>query len=131
MRITADTNVLVRAAVADEPRQAAIAARALSAAEIVAITLPTLCEFAWVLARGYRRPETEIAEAIRRLINSATVQADRPAVEAGLVALEAGGDFADAVIAFEGRRLGGAVFTSFDKRAVDLIKAAGGETQLL
>jgi hypothetical protein len=56
---------------------------------------------------------------------------DRPAVDAGLALLEAGGDFADGVIAFEGRRLGGLVFTSFDAEAVRLIEANGGETRLL
>jgi hypothetical protein len=56
---------------------------------------------------------------------------DRPAVEAGLAVLAAGGDFADGVIAFDGRRLGGSVFTSFDRRAVELIAATGAETHLL
>ena len=45
--------------------------------------------------------------------------------------LEAGGDFADGVIAFDGRRLGGSVFTSFDRQAVELLAAMGAEAQLL
>ncbi len=45
--------------------------------------------------------------------------------------LDAGGDFADGVIAFAGRQMGGAVFASFDRKAVALVAAAGGETQLL
>jgi hypothetical protein len=49
------------------------------------------------------------------------------ACDAGLAILEAGGDFADGVIAFDGRRLGGAVFVSFDRRAVALIERSGGE----
>ena len=44
---------------------------------------------------------------------------------------EADGDVADGVIAFEGRRLGGSIFTSFDRRAVELIAATGAETRLL
>ena len=44
---------------------------------------------------------------------------------------EAGGDFADGVIAFEGRRLGGSIFTSFDRRAIELVAGSGGETRLL
>ncbi len=131
MKITADTNVLVRAAVADDPDQANLAAEMLRSAEIVAVTLPTLCEFVWVLARGYRLPAEEIIEAIRRLADSTTVRVDQPAVAAGLAVLEAGGDFADGVIAFEGRRLGGVVFTSFDRTAVELIAATGGATHLL
>jgi len=131
LRIIADTNVLVRAAVADDPQQGELAADVLRDAELVAVTFPTLCEFVWVLARGYNREAREIIEAIRRLVESATVRADRPAVDAGLAVLEAGGDFADGVIAFEGRRLGGMVFTSFDRAATELIAATGGETKLL
>jgi len=39
---------------------------------------------------------------------------NRPAAEAGLALLEAGGDFADGVIAHEGRWLGAEAFVSFD-----------------
>jgi predicted nucleic-acid-binding protein len=131
LRITADTNILVRAAVADDPDQARLAMDLLRDAEIVVLTLPALCEFAWVLGRGYRRPAADIAEALRRLAAAATVQVDRPAVEAGLAVLEAGGDFADGIVAFEGHRLGGAVFASFDRRAVELVAATGGGTHLL
>jgi len=131
LRITADANVLVRAAVADDADQSSLAAAVLRDAELVAVTLPVLCEFVWVLSRGYRRPVIEIAAAIRRLVDSATVEVDRPAVDAGLAVFDAGGDFADGVIAFEGRRLGGLVFTSFDRGAVELIKATGAEARLL
>ena len=131
MKITADTNMLVRVAVADDPGQSALAIATMREADLIAITLPSLCEFVWVLARLYKRETADIATAIRRLITSATVVADRPAVDAGLAVLEAGGDFADGVIAFEGRRLGGAVFTSFDVAAVKLILADGGEARLL
>jgi len=48
---------------------------------------------------------------------------NRPAAEAGLSLLEAGGDFADGVIAYEGRWLGADTFVSFDKKAVKLTEA--------
>ena len=131
LRITADTNVLVRAAVGDDPDQSRLAAEVLREAEIIAVTLPTLCEFVWVLARGYSVEAETIATAVRRLVDSASVQVDRPAVDAGLAVFEAGGDFADGVIAFEGRRLGGQVFASFDPRAIEPIAATGAETRLL
>jgi predicted nucleic-acid-binding protein len=131
MKITADTNVLVRAAVMDDARQGRLAANALLEAEAVALTLPALCEFVWVLTRGYRRSIVEVAAAVRRLIESGSVLVDRPAVEAGLAVFEKGGDFADGVIAFAGRRAGGDLFTSFDKEAVELIGATGGEARLL
>jgi predicted nucleic-acid-binding protein len=108
-----------------------LAAEVLREAEIVAVTPPTLCEFVWVLARGYGAGVGAIATAIRRLVDSASVRVDRPAVDAGLAVFEAGGDFADGVIAFEGSRLGGLIFTSFDRKAVELIAATGAETRLL
>jgi predicted nucleic-acid-binding protein len=52
-------------------------------------------------------------------------------VEAGLTILEAGGDFADGVIAHEGRFMGGETFVSFDKRAVSLISKQGQQATLL
>jgi len=131
VRITADTNVLVRAAVRDDPLQARVAADMLARAELIGVPLPVLCEFVWVLLRRYGRSAGDIAGSIRDLADSTNVRLDRPAVDAGLAILEAGGDFADGVIAFEGRRLGGPVFASFDGRAVELIAATGAETHLL
>ena len=131
MRITADTNVLVRAAVMDDPIQGEIAAEALLEAEAVAVTLPSLCESVWVLVRGYKRGASEVAAAVRALIESASVLVDRPAVRAELALLEKGGDFADGVIAFEGRRAGGPVFVSFDKEAVAQVEAAGFAAKVL
>ncbi len=131
MRITADTNVLLRAAVGDHPDQARRAAAALQGAEVIAVTIPAVCEFVWVLRRGYRFDTAAIIAALRKLLDAATVRADRPAIEAGIAALAAGGDFADGCIAYDGRRLGGLVFTSFDQQAVTLVKASGGEACLL
>ena len=52
-------------------------------------------------------------------------------MQAGLNMLDAGGDFADGVIAYQGRWLGAETFVSFDKQAVRLIKAGGAEARLL
>lgn len=131
MRITADTNVLVRAIVADEPKQARAAQSALKKADLIAITPTTLCEFVWVLTRGYNIPLEDAAAAIRGLIASANVEVNRPAVEAGLALLSEGGDFADGIIAFEGASLGAATFASFDKDAVRRLKKLGHDCLLL
>lgn len=131
MRVTADTNVLLRATIADDPDQARRAVELLGMAELIAMPLVALCEFVWVSRSAYRRPSREIADVIRTWLISPTVRLDRAAVEAGLAVLDAGGDFADGVIAFAGRQLGGAVFASFDRRAVELVAAAGGEARLL
>jgi predicted nucleic-acid-binding protein len=131
MKITADTNVLVRAAVQDEPQQARQAAKVLQAAELVAVPIPVFCEFVWVLRRGYKKPVSDVSDAIRRLMKSAQVVMNRPAVEAGLSALDAGGDFADGVIAYEGNWLGAEEFVSFDSKAVSMLKAQGSRARLL
>lgn len=131
MKIVADTNVLVRAITGDDARQSKIAQKELAEAEAIALTLPALCELVWVLSRGYKIPSAEIAEAIRRLMNGANVLVNRPAAEAGLTLLEAGGDFADGVIAYEGRWLGADIFVSFDKNAVTLVEAQGESARLL
>ena len=131
MKMTADTNVLVRAVTEDQEQQSRAAQTALKKAELVAMPMPALCELAWVLSQGYKIPPAEIAEAIRRLINGANVVVNRPAAEAGLAVLDAGGDFADGVIAYEGNWLGANTFVSFDKKAVRLIEAQGGSVRLL
>src|SRR5438094_536806 len=89
----------------------ALAVAALLKAEAVAVTLPSLCESVWVLMRGYKRSAGEVVAGVQKLIESASVLVNRPAVEAGVVVLERGGDFAEGVIAFEGRRAGGLVFS--------------------
>lgn len=131
MNITADTNVLVRAITGDDAVQSKLAQAELANADMVALALPALCELVWVLSRGYKIPASEIAQTIRRLIDAATVAVNRPAVEAGLALLEAGGDFADGVIAYEGNWLGAEVFVSFDKKAVELLQAQGQSSRLL
>ncbi|MFT3789914.1 MAG: type II toxin-antitoxin system VapC family toxin [Rudaea sp.] len=125
MKIVADTNVLLRVVTGDDPAQARVATRALERAELVAVSLHALCELAWVLQRSYGVSRADTAAAIRQLAETRNVAVDRPAVEAGLAMLEAGGDFADGIIAFEGRWLGGETFVSFDKQAVRLLKAQG------
>jgi predicted nucleic-acid-binding protein len=59
------------------------------------------------------------------------VEANRPAIDAGLVVLDAGGDFADGVIAYEGKWLGAETFASFDKRAVEMLTAQGLAARVL
>jgi len=131
MKITADTNVLVRALTEDHEQQSNAAQAALKKADVVALAIPALCELVWVLSQGYKIPSGEIAEAIRRLIDGANVVVNRPAAEAGLALLDAGGDFADGVIAYEGNWLGADSFVSFDRRAVKLLEAQGGAARLL
>lgn len=125
VKVTVDTNVLVRAVVQDDPVQAQQAAAVLLKATLIAVTLPCLCELVWVLRKVYRFQLEDIVKAMHALTATANVEMNRPAVAAGLKILEAGGDFADGVIAYGGQGLGGETFVSFDKKAVSLLKAQG------
>lgn len=131
MKIAADTNVLVRALIRDDKMQAEVAARVLRNASLVAVAISSLCELVWVLRGKYRFPPVEVAAAIRALLAAGNVEVDRPAVAAGLAMLDAGGDFADGVIAYEGRWLGAETFVSFDKEAVEVLRAQGQIARLL
>ena len=131
MKITADTNVLVRLLMADDAGQNALAVRTFESADVVAIGVHSLCELVWVLQRAYAVPRADIGAAIRRLAETRHVVVNRPAVEAGLASLEAGGDFADGAIAYEGRWLGGETFVSFDAKAMKLIERQGHPARLL
>lgn len=131
MKISVDTNVLVRLVVGDDRTQEGRAVETLESAALIAVGLQSLCEFAWVLDRTYHADRSAIAHAIRRILDIRNVVTDRAAVEAGLAVLDAGGDFADGIIAFQGRWLGGETFVSFDKKAVKLLERQGIAASLL
>jgi predicted nucleic-acid-binding protein len=131
MKVTADSNVLIRAAVQDDLHQARRAAKILAEADLIAVPVPVLCEFVWVLRGGYKKSAADVSDAVRRLMRSARVVMNRPAVEAGLSALDAGGNFADGVIAYEGEWLGAEEFVSLDSKAVSLLQAQGSRARLL
>jgi len=131
MRITPDTNILVRAAVpvSDPASEDAIQATQVRAllrdATVIAITMPALCEFVWVLRRVYRYSRDEIKTAIEALCSATSVTCDRQALDAGLAVLGRGGDFADGIIAHSGAALGGDTFVSFDRQAARILRQAG------
>ena len=125
MRITIDTNLLVRIVVGDDIAQTESAVRVLEQAESVAIPLPCLCELVWVLGRAYSLPKDKIALSLRAIIERKNVSVDTFGVAAGLQLLEAGGDFVDGAIAASGVSMGGETFVSFDRKAVAQVAAVG------
>jgi predicted nucleic-acid-binding protein len=131
MKVAVDTNVLVRAAVRDDQEQTEAAMRIMVRAEMVAIAVSCLCEFAWVLRSVYGYRASSIARAIRLLLAAENVETDRQVAEAGLAMLDAGGDFADGVIAYEGKWLGAETFVSFDKKAVEMLREQGVSARFL
>jgi predicted nucleic-acid-binding protein len=131
MRLIADSNVLIRAAVRDHARQARIAATFLRDAEVIAVSLTCVCEFVAVLRNVYKFKREDITAALRALLDADNVEINRPAVEAGMAVLNAGGEFTDGVMAYEGRWLGGETFVSFDKQALPVAVVLGNKTKLL
>ncbi len=131
MKIAVDTNVLARAVLLDDAEQGPAAAAVLKQASLIAVSLPCLCELVWILRRGAKLSKDDVAATIRDLLEAENVVMNRPAVEAGLAILEAGGDFADGVIAYEGAWLGGETFISFDREAVELVAQRGQAARLL
>ena len=130
MKISTDANVLLRIVLDDDPAQAVAAREVLSQASLIAIPIAALCEFVWVAGAGYRLGRQAIIEALEALLATKGASYDEGAAHAGLNMLRAGGDFADGVIAYDGHRLGGEVFMTFDRKAARKVAATGIQTRL-
>jgi predicted nucleic-acid-binding protein len=119
--IAADTNVLVRLLVEDDPGQAE-KARALfdeadAAGDTIWIADIVLVELVWVLQRVFGRERRELAAAVKALAGHSTVAFESPAeVGSALPLFERGPcDFADALLATKAAAAGCASTRSFDK----------------
>jgi predicted nucleic-acid-binding protein len=131
MKIVPDTNVLLRAVLGDDARRSHSARAALRSAEQVILSRHALCELVWVLIQRYKISRRDVAKTIQTLADGQNVVADDAAVSAGLSAMEAGTDFADGLIAYEGAWLGAETFISFDRKAVAALSKQGLKTKLL
>lgn len=128
MRITADTNLLVRATTDDDRAQAEAARRILREATAVAIPVAVFCELSWVLGRGYRYSKPQIGIALAKWLHASTVITDQQAVQDGLDVNALGGDFSDGAVARQGRDAGCPVFASFDRTALKLLASLGHDS---
>jgi len=127
MNISIDTNVLVRFIIADDEAQYASALQLFQEATSIAIPTVVLCETVWVL-RGYKIDKKTLFEQISAIAQTEKIIIADDEVKAGLDLMAVGGDFADGVAAYTGRRLspnGQAAFASFDKNAVRLLSQHG------
>lgn len=125
MNIVADTNVLVRVILQDDEQQAALAADYLRQAQSIAIATSTLCELVWILQKNTKLPREQIVHTLQTLLDTDKIIVNRACVEAGLAVFQAGGDFADGVIAFEGKTLNNGVFCTFDRKAAHILREQG------
>lgn len=115
-----DTNVVVRLLVRDDEEQCARAEsawRSAVAADGAWISTVVLVEVSWVLRGAYKFDRGTVATALRRLIWSAGVSVEDPALLDGAIdAFEAGAaDFSDYVILHLGRQIGAIPLRTFDQ----------------
>ncbi len=131
MRITADTNVLVRALLGDDDEQTPRARELLAESEEVVLTFVALAELDWVLRKQAKWPRAHVLDALRGMLSQPNVRYHRWTIEEGLAALEAGADFADGIIAYDGAWQHGDTFVTFDQKAAAVMSARGTEVLLL
>ncbi len=115
--IALDTNVIIRILTHDDPAQLAAIGRLFESNPDETFLVPdvVLAEVVWTLRATYRWERTQIAAALRRLAAKPDVEfANRDQVDAALIALEAGGDFADELILARARADGCSALATFD-----------------
>jgi len=120
--IAFDTNLLVRAVVADDPDQVAIV-QDLVTLDIVFISRTVLLETEWVLRAVYKKSQTDILKFFRALLEiDSTEIEDASAVSSALDWYAQGADFADAMHLAV---CGSAVMHTFDKGFCKTAREAG------
>lgn len=131
MRITPDTNVLLRAILGDDAAQAKRARALLAESEEVVLTFVALAELDWVLRKQAKWPRETVVEVLQGVLSKPNVRYHRWTVEEGLAALAAGADFADGIIAYDGAWQRGETYATFDQKAAAVVRARGGDVMLL
>lgn len=112
-----DTNVLLRMVLFDDEKQAAAAQRLARGNEPLFITSIALCEFVWVLRRGYGLSRERIADTLENLLQSDLIVAqDQDAAREALSLYRRGqADFADCLIGLLSRAAGCRDTVTFDR----------------
>ncbi len=119
-----DTNVLLRLFVEDDPAQCERARRFVDAAaadEACLVNPIVLAEFAWTLARRYKRKRPEVARLIEGVLSMDDLEVSyRRAARNALSAYRIGkADFPDYLIAAINVELGCASTATFDGDTLD------------
>ncbi len=125
VKVTLDTNVLLRTVLHDDIDQAAAAEALLERATLLVIPVPVFCELSWVLRRSYRQTAREVADTIEAICAIEKVVTDDLTVMAGINVLRSGGDFADGAIARQGETFGATILATFDQQALTILRKSG------
>ena len=120
--IALDTNMLVRALVADHPEQVAVV-RQLIAGNSVFVSRTVLLETEWVLRARYKVTPTELLKFFRALLEADDTEVEAAeAVGNALDWYEQGADFADALHLAAS---GSSVMHTFDREFCRAAREAG------
>ncbi|MEF8697722.1 MAG: type II toxin-antitoxin system VapC family toxin [Candidatus Accumulibacter sp. UW25] len=120
--IAFDTNLLVRALVADHPEQVAVV-RQLIAGDIIFISRTVLLETEWVLRSRYKKTRAELNEFFTALLETDdTLIEDAEAVSHALDWYACGADLADALHL---AACGSTVMHTFDRSFCKAARDAG------
>ena len=117
----ADTNVLVRYVVNDDPKQVAAVEKFFSECtadnEPVFLPIVVLCEFVWVLDRGLGQSKTEIVVALEQFLGNAFFRIEGETLVRRSLDLYRDGkaSFADYVIGEVSREAGCRDTVTFDR----------------
>jgi predicted nucleic-acid-binding protein len=119
-----DTNVLLRLFVEDDPAQSDRARRLVLAAatdEPCLLNPVVLAEFAWTLARNFKKRRPEVARLIEGVLSMDDLEIPyRRAAQGALAAYRSGkADFPDYFLAEISAELGCASTATFDAAALD------------
>ena len=119
-----DTNVLLRLFMTDDPWQSDRARRFVDAAtvdEACVVNSVVLAEFAWTLARAFKKKRAEVARLIAEVLSADDIEIpNRRAAEGALSAYRSGkADFPDYFLAEINAELGCASTATFDGAALD------------
>lgn len=121
-----DTNVIVRYLVQDDPAQSRAATdiieNRLNENEPGFVTVVVIAELVWVLDRAYGFPDSDIAAAIERMLQTDVLVIEHEEdVFIAMTALKNGdGSFADALIGARNARAGSSRTLTFDRKAARL-----------
>ncbi|MCA1941649.1 MAG: type II toxin-antitoxin system VapC family toxin [Caenispirillum bisanense] len=113
--LSADTNVLLRYVLKDDEAQFDVVKPLLEGDEPFFISNIVFCELVWTLRRAYKIPKGDVAAVVRTLVGMDSTRCDEYAVGVALASMDAGGDFADAMVAIEAGRAGAACLYTFDR----------------
>lgn len=117
-----DTNVIARALMRDDPVQTVLADDVLATEAFVPITV--VLEAGWLLGSRYRLSRSDVATALRALLDMPNVAVESPtAVAWALSRFAEGGDLADLIHLVSAR--GASAFLTFDR---SIAEVAGPDT---